>query len=325
MAMAKSLPAEGRLSPLFSLFRRKAQTASTIFRREGWRGVLRTFWLKVRQPLAFWRADWERVQIDGCDYVLLPEMNGFAMLVASTDVGIGRELALYRIHEPMATKLLPGFVPYGGVVLDIGANIGYYTLLLSRLVGNEGLVVAVEPHPVNFHLLQLNLRINRVSNVRLVSAAVSDEEGEAHLFEAEGSNWHSLLPTERTSEKAIKVPTLTIDALASQIGRPIDLLRMDIEGGELKALKGGENTLRHHRPVLVVEIHPPYLPCGAVSQLLSWLQSLGYERGLFLLRRDDFPWVKRSRRVWERTISDLLQDEALLNGGECFVLLLERP
>jgi FkbM family methyltransferase len=209
--------------------------------------------------------------------------------------------------------------------LDIGANIGYYTLLLSRLVGNDGLVVAVEPHPVNFHLLQLNLRINRVSNVRLVSAAISDKDGRTFLFEAEGSNWHSLLPTERTSQKAIEVPTLTIDTLAHQVERPIDLLRMDIEGGELSALKGGEKTLRCYRPALVMEIHPPYLPPDAVPQLLSWLQSLGYERGFFVLRRDDFPWVKRPRRVWERTLSELLSDEALLKSGECFTLLLERP
>jgi FkbM family methyltransferase len=324
MAMAKSLLL-AKAPPFVPFFRRKAQTAAAIFHREGVRGVLRTFWLKLRQPLSFWRADWERVHIEGCDYVLLPDVNGFAMLVASTDVGIGRELALYRIHEPMATKLLRGFVPTGGVVLDIGANIGYYTLLLSRLVGNDGLVVAVEPHPVNFHLLQLNLRINRVSNVRLVSAAISDKDGRTFLFEAEGSNWHSLLPTERTSQKAIEVPTLTIDTLAHQVERPIDLLRMDIEGGELSALKGGEKTLRCYRPALVMEIHPPYLPPDAVPQLLSWLQSLGYERGFFVLRRDDFPWVKRPRRVWERTLSELLSNEALLKSGECFTLLLERP
>ncbi len=270
-AMAKGLLL-ARTPALVPFVRRKLQTIATIFHREGLGGVLRTLWLKLRQPLRFWRADWEWVQIDGCDYVLIPEVNGFTMLVASTDVGIGRELALYRIHEPMATKLLAGFVPSGGVVLDIGANIGYYTLLLSRLVGEKGLVVAVEPHPSNFHLLQLNLRLNGVSNVRLISAAVSDADGQACLFEAEGSNWHSLIPTDRTRQKAIEVPTVTINSLARQIGRPIDLIRMDIEGSEWKALQGGEVTLRRDRPALVMEIHPFYLPHGTLQQFIAWLQ-----------------------------------------------------
>jgi FkbM family methyltransferase len=272
-----------------------------------------------------WREEWEWVQIDGCDYVLVPHVQGFRMLVSSTDVGIGRELAFYRVHEPLVTNLLPGFVRQGDTVLDIGANIGYYTLLLSRLVGPNGCVIAVEPHPANAHLLRLNLRLNGINNVQVVSAAVSDGEGQATLFEAEGSNWHSLHPTDRTAGKTLLVTTLTVDTLARQTARPIALVRMDIEGWELNALRGGAQTLARDCPALIVEFHPFYTGQDAVRDTLAWLRSFGYERGFYVLRADDFPWVKRPRRVWERSLSALLSDPSLLDERECFTLLLESP
>ncbi len=307
------------------LVHRKARTATKILRNGGLSKFFQTCWLKLRQPLSKWREELEWVQIEGCDYLMVSNVNGFTMLVRGTDEGIGRELAIYRVHEPTVTKLLPGFVRTGDTVLDIGANIGYYTLLFSQLVGANGLVIAVEPHPENVHLLELNLRLNRVTNVKVVPVAVSDEVGTAEMFVAKGSNWHSLHPTEMTSPKTVTVHTLTIDTIVAQIERAIDIIRMDIEGWETKALHGAEGTLRRNRPSLVMEIHPAYMQKGEIRQFLLWLQSFGYEQGFIVLRRDDFPWIKRPRRVWERTISALLADDEFLDSGECFTLLLERP
>lgn len=304
---------------------RKTRTAIKILRNGGFRKFLQTCWLKLRQPLFKWREEWEWVRIEGCDYVMVSNVNGFTMLVSGTDQGIGRELAFYRVHEPTVTKLLPGFVRQGDTVLDIGANIGYYALLFSQLVGESGLVVAVEPHPQNAHVLELNLRLNRVTNVKVMPVAVSNEVGSAQMFVSTGSNWHSLHPTELTSQETISVPTVTIDTIAAQLERTVDLIRMDIEGWEIKALEGAEGTLRRDRPSLVMEIHPAYMQQGDVQRFLMWLQSFGYEQGFVVLRRDDFPWVKRPRRIWERSLSALLADEDFLRSGECFTLLLESP
>ncbi|MCS7263714.1 MAG: FkbM family methyltransferase [Armatimonadetes bacterium] len=310
---------------ILPLINRKARTAAKIWRNGGLRKFLHTFWLKIRQPLAKWKEELEWVRVDGCDYLMVSNVNGFTMLVRGTDEGIGRELAVYRIHEPTVTKLLPGFVRSGSTILDIGANIGYYTLLFSQLVGEGGLVIAVEPYPENVRLLELNLRLNRVLNVKIVPVAISDEVGTAQMFIAEGSNWHSLHPTDMTTQKTVIVPTVTIDTLVAQLERPVDLVRMDIEGWETKALEGGEGTLRQNHPAIVMEIHPCYMKAEEVRQLLLRLKSFGYEKGFVVLRRDDFPWVKRPRRIWERTISNLLADDAFLESGECFTLLLERP
>lgn len=312
---------------LILLILRKVHTAAKILHDSGFRKFLQTCWSKLRQPLIKWREELEWVHIEGCDYAMVPNVNGFTMLVRSTDEGIGRELAFYRVHEPTVTKLLPGFVSPSDVVLDIGANIGYYTLLFSQLVGaNEnGLVIAVEPYHENVHLLELNLKLNRVTNVKVLPVAISDGVGSAQMFIANGSNWHALHPTEMTSQRTITVPTTTIDAIAAELERPIDLIRMDIEGWEVKALRGAEGTLRRDCPSLVMEIHPAYMQHGEIQRLLMWLRSFGYDQGFVVLRRDDFPWVKRPRRVWERTISALLADDDFLNSGECFTLLLERP
>jgi len=322
--MAKPVVGGAAFIPFIHLIYRKVRTAGRILCSGGLRKLLQTCWLKLRQPPVKWREELEWVQIEGCDYAMVSNVNGFTMLVSGTDEGIGRELAFYRVHEPAVTKLLSGFVHRGGTALDIGANIGYYTLLLSQLVGENGLVVSVEPHPDNVHLLELNLRLNRVTNAKVIPVAVSDEVGTAEMFVSDGSNWHSLHPTERTGQKTILVPTVTIDTIAQQIGRPIDLIRMDIEGWEIKALLGAEETLKRDQPALVIEVHSSYLQQDELRQFLLWLHSFGYERGLIVLRRDDFPWVKRPRRVWEKSLSALLADEAFLESRECFTLLLER-
>jgi FkbM family methyltransferase len=310
---------------VFSLLEHKLKTAVRVFREGGLREVFEVVWLKLRQPMVKWREEFEWVQIEGCDYVMVPNVNGFTMLVSGTDEGIGRELAFYRVHEPTLTKFLAGFVLHGDTVLEIGANIGYYTLLLSHLVGPTGMVIAVEPHPENVRLLRLNLKLNRVTNAVVVPVAISDEVGVAQMFISKGSNWHSLMPTPKSCEQSITVPTTTVDELVRQLEQPIDLIRMDIEGWEVKALHGAERTLKRDKPTLVMEVHPSYLQPEEVEGLLQWLQSLGYRWAFIISRRDDFSWVKRPRRIWRRALSSLLTDEALINNGDAFTLILERP
>lgn len=227
------------------------------------------------------------------------------------------------LHEPILTRLLASFIHRGDIILDIGANIGYYSLLISRWVGPEGLVIAVEPEPNNFALLELNLCLNKVNNVHLYQVAISDQEGTATLFVSNYSNWHSLRSKKPSTMKEIEVPTTTIDAIAEKIGAPLSLIRMDIEGFEGRALRGGWETLRRDKPRLVMEIHPAeFSTADEVRDMLAGLADLGYEVRFLILRGDDFPWVRR-RRVWCCSIKCLLSNKVLLEGPEAFVLMLE--
>ena len=91
-------------------------------------------------------------------------------------------LSFNGVYEPCETEFVMNEIKKGDVVLDIGANIGYYTLIFARLVGEEGKVFAFEPDPENFALLKKNVEINGYHNVVLVQKAISNKTGKIRLF-----------------------------------------------------------------------------------------------------------------------------------------------
>ena len=125
------------------------------------------------------------------------EARGHKMFLDELDI---LDISIYGIHEPIETKLVEGEINKGDVVLDVGANVGYFTLIFARLVGPNGKVYAFEPDPDNFALLKKNVEMNGYKNVVLVQNAVSDkiedvqlhlvpEWGPAHnLFDSFGQN-----------------------------------------------------------------------------------------------------------------------------------------
>jgi len=256
-------------------------------------------------------------------YILVHNIHGFIMLVDARDKGIGRELRIYGIHEPILSHLLPLFVNTGDIILDVGANIGYYTLLFSRYVGPNGLVIAVEPEPRNFKLLQINLALNKITNVHLLQMAISDKEGTATLFISQYSNWHSLRNNTLLTTQTVEVTTTTIDTLVENLNVPIKLIRMDIEGFEYEALLGAQKTLSDIKPYLIIEIHPwSFKNIKRLKQMFANLVDLGYENQFLILRGDDYPWSNRSR-IWQCSLKHVMENNVLLKGPESFVILLK--
>lgn len=288
----------------------------SLVRKKGLPGLWEALYFKLCHPL-------RRERLGRRLYRLIPDVNGFAMLVDATDRGIGQELRLFRTHEPLATRLLSGLVNPGDCVLDIGANIGYYALLLSRLVGSDGEVLAVEPHPENFRLLTHNLWLNRVENVRVAQAAVSDEEGRAELTVSAASNWHTLASEPSQGGRRIVVPTVTVDKLRNLWGKPIALIRMDTEGYEGHILRGAQETLRTDRPNIVVEVHPAFLGTSSGPAFLQQLLESGYEARFIVLRSEDLPWRARRQVVYDYRLSYLLLEPNLFRTREAFTLFLQ--
>jgi FkbM family methyltransferase len=128
------------------------------------------------------------------------------------------------------------------VAFDVGANVGYYTLLLSRGVGPQGRVFAFEPNPVNFAHLKEHLRLNKIGNVEIVEAAVSDRAGTA-FFSGEGS-------TGKLSQTGTPTKTVQLD----NYPRP-DIIKMDIEGEEIAALRGSARILAERHAVWFIAVH----------------------------------------------------------------------
>jgi FkbM family methyltransferase len=154
-------------------------------------------------------------------------------------------------YEKAKQQLVARLLRPGDVVFDVGANVGLYTLLASLRVGPEGRVVAFEPLPGNLDYLAQHLELNRVKNVEVVGAAVGRARGHSS-FVAAGSRSMGRLG----SGGSLEVDVVCLDDLVAS-GRvpPPDLIKMDIEGGEVEALVGAQTVLREHRPTVVLATH----------------------------------------------------------------------
>lgn len=174
--------------------------------------------------------------------------------------GVGYELAIWGDREELDTYVVKHSVLPGMTIIDIGANIGYYTLLTASLVGPSGRVFAHEPFPPNYEDLSRNVAINKLQErVKTYPIAVADKEGEATFFLGESDNLGSLekLREARNPDaKTIKVKTTTIDTIAKTAGQ-VDFLRMDIEGAECQVFDGMSETFRQTIPPRILfEVHP---------------------------------------------------------------------
>lgn len=168
-------------------------------------------------------------------------------------------------------------------VLDVGAHIGYYTSLFSRLVGETGTVYAFEPHPENLGVLTRNARGR---NVRRFPMAVGDRSRHVTLHLSSGSSNHSLLPGYTEPVGTLPVECAALDDLFAAGEIPaVDFVKIDVEGGELGALDGMERLLAASPEVaLLVELNPRALECGGstAEDLLARLRGLGFDPRIVL-------------------------------------------
>jgi len=194
-----------------------------------------------------------------------------------------QELFLFRNREQFETEIVKSIVEKGMNILDLGANIGYYTLLLSNLVGSSGKVYAVEPLPQNYEKLENHLLLNDIKNVEAFNIAISSETGHINFFVGAEHNLGSLvnIETQKQTGKQIRVKTFSLaDFLVNK--SKIDLIRMDIERGELKVFYNmiSEFPKRgiEYPKMIMFEVHPEgdVDPDPSFTPLLSKLAEIGY-------------------------------------------------
>ena len=168
--------------------------------------------------------------------------------------------------------------------IDAGAHVGLYTLFASRMVGERGVVLAIEPSSREFERLAHNLQANTVQNVRLRRAALSDRRSQARLTIAEarhsGHNTLGLFAYEITRPAGTEVvPTERLDDIVREerLGR-VDVIKMDLEGAELLALEGAREVLQRFRPLLLLELSDRSLQHQQARSALVWdmLERCGY-------------------------------------------------
>jgi FkbM family methyltransferase len=163
---------------------------------------------------------------------------------------------VYDSWEPEVTQAIDKTVRKGMTVVDIGAQSGFYTLLLSKRVGPAGKVIAFEPLPANFRMLEENMRLNNVENVMVRHEAAADYSGELSFrFPVEEPSLVAgpLLPEDSTGTFSVKC--ISLDDFVSREKVHLDLIKMDVEGAEASVVEGALRTIEQLHPVLIIELH----------------------------------------------------------------------
>jgi FkbM family methyltransferase len=183
------------------------------------------------------------------------------------------ESAIHRCwmgwYERDKQRLMAKEVRAGSIFYDVGANVGFHTLLAAKLVGS-GKVFSFEPSPRNLEYLRRHIALNKLHNVSVFESAVSDRDQVLH-FQMERTGFGGSLSD---NGGGIDVNSVTLDALVSGCKiPPPDYIKMDIEGAELLALRGAEQLLRAHHPEIFLATHGHEVD----RECCELLKALGYK------------------------------------------------
>jgi FkbM family methyltransferase len=205
------------------------------------------------------------------------------MLLDAEDQGMGLPLLVSGIYETLETRFFTKLIRPNMVVVDIGANIGYYTLIAARLLRKSGIVYAFEPERSNYELLVKNIRINNFSNVVSINKAASNKNGETELFlDKTGSGGHSFSQSNTTETAgSAHIETISLDSFFENTIRNtrVDLIKIDAQGAEGLIIEGAEKILENNDVRIIMEFAPECLRRVGTDPnlLLRKLESLGFK------------------------------------------------
>ena len=171
------------------------------------------------------------------------QVQGHKMFLGSKD---SLRLSINGVYEEVETGLVNKQIQKGDIVIDIGANIGYYTLIFAKLVGQDGKVFAFEPEPLNFNILTKNIELNGYENVIVEQKAVSDKNGKTRLYISDLTSGMHRIYQSKYCKNFIDVNLIKLDDYFSKTSfiDEINFLKIDVEGAEFGVLNGISNILQ---------------------------------------------------------------------------------
>jgi FkbM family methyltransferase len=192
-----------------------------------------------------------------------------------------RGIYLDGVWEPAVTEVVREIVRPGMNVALVGADVGYYVVLVASL-NKTGRIFAVEPWPTHFSILERNVSDNGLANVRLFNVAAGRTEQTAELVNPGTESRMELSGGPASGGERVAIPVRPLDDLLIPelpAGQKLDFVQIDIEGAEWDALLGMEKLLARDRPTLLVELHGPLLPKFGTTkpEFLRWLADRGYD------------------------------------------------
>lgn len=205
-------------------------------------------------------------------------VDGVKMALDTADISVSEPMIRTRQYEPEVTNVLRRFIRPGMTVVDIGANVGFFSALSAGLVGPSGRVIAVEPNSENCRLILRTVEMNHLANIQLLPVALAEVNGWSHFVNHLGSNG-SLSDgsgSELVDGWGQIVPVVRADDL---ITGPLDVVKMDVEGAEARVVLGMKDLIETYRPVIVSEVSHEMLIRAShcsLADYLAWFEERDY-------------------------------------------------
>jgi len=187
---------------------------------------------------------------------------------------LGLSYLLNGEFEQAEIEFLRSKAKPGSCAVDVGANVGLFTLALASAV-HPGMVLAFEPVPANAERLKANLSMNQSKNVEVYQTALGDRDGVGSIFVTDDAAYTSMQQSAvaRRSHSSIRVPIAKLDRVWQEAGRPeVSVMKIDVEGSELSVLKGATEVLERCRPVVMIEANT----AADLTALIGWFAARGY-------------------------------------------------
>jgi FkbM family methyltransferase len=208
-------------------------------------------------------------------------------------IPLGWHVIMFGSYEPELREVLRAVLRKGGVAVDGGANTGWHTMLMAILVGDEGRVLAIEPNPSVRQRLDEHRELNRLRQVEVLTCALSNAEGRVafdapSVDDAASGDGHIVGNSQPASPRLVEADARTLDAIVeTRALTKVDLVKLDLEGSEWPALRGGERTIARFRPHVIFEYVEEYAGRGGGTPevLREYFQRHGYR--LFELGRHE--------------------------------------
>jgi FkbM family methyltransferase len=162
---------------------------------------------------------------------------------------------VYDSWEPDVVRKIVSTIRPGMTVVDVGAHVGYYTLVFAKYVGATGRVISFEPLPANFALLEKNVELNQLKHVDLFNSAIFSRSGDLAISIPPDSNSGEASVMQPPGDNQLHVPATTLDLVSSNLDLKPDFLKIDVEGCEFEVLRGAQQTIRTCRPRMLIELH----------------------------------------------------------------------
>lgn len=214
--------------------------------------------------------------------------NNFKIVLSKSDADISPQIQKFGWYEDekFETEIFAKNLKNGMTVLDLGANIGFYSLLARSVVGSGGRIYSFEPFPENISLLRQSIQENKFENMTAIEAAVSDTSGTSFLYlSPDACSEHSMLDLDfdyakNQTQRKVKIQVISVDDYFANYDGKIDFIKMDIEGSEFRALAGMKKTLAKNQQIsIMTEFWPNgFRKDGKVPQeFLKQLTGLGFD------------------------------------------------